>query len=103
MRQQPSRNLGSRRERAKKHARLARWNASGLTMGSANVRGLNEEKLEMLHSRLDWDVLCLQETWLDPGARPLACPGYQVVEERRQTGPQGGIAVLVRAGLNIER
>ena len=30
-------------------------------MGSANVRGLTEERAEVLRERLPWDVLCLQE------------------------------------------
>ena len=65
-------------------------------MGSANVRGLTEEKLEILGGRLPWDVLCVQETWMAPGAPALAYPGYQVWEQRRVTASQGGIAIFVR-------
>ena len=65
-------------------------------MGSANVRGVTQEKLQILGDRLPWDVLCLQETWLDPGDHTLACPGYQVREQRRHTASKGGIATLVR-------
>ena len=40
---------------------------------------------------------------MDPGAHPLACPGFQVWEQRRQTASKGGIAILVRRGLVVER
>lgn len=47
------------------------------------------------------DVVCLQETWLPPAAVPLCVPGFQVVEHRRGSGKRGGIATLVRKGINI--
>ena len=49
------------------------------------------------------DVLCLQETWLMKSAVKLDIPGYQVFEQRRETGKRGGIAILVRNGIQVLR
>ena len=45
----------------------------------------------------NFDVLCLQETWLsgDTG-ETVNIPGYTLHEKRRATGSRGGIAILVR-------
>jgi exonuclease III len=48
-------------------------------------------------------VLCLQETWLTQSATTLDIPGYQVFEQRRSTGKRGGIAIIVRNGIQVIR
>jgi exonuclease III len=49
------------------------------------------------------DVLCIQETWLKKSVVELDIPGYQVYEQRREKGKRGGIAILVRKGIKINR
>ena len=49
------------------------------------------------------DVLCLQETWLMKSSVQLDIPGYQVFEQRRESGKRGGIAILVRNGIQVIR
>jgi exonuclease III len=49
------------------------------------------------------DVLCLQETWLMKSSVQLDIPGYQVFEQRRESGKRGGIAILVRNGIKVTR
>ena len=49
------------------------------------------------------DVLCLQETWLMKSSVQLDIPGYQVFEQRRESGKRGGIAILVRNGIQVTR
>ncbi len=49
------------------------------------------------------DVLCLQETWLTKSAVTLDIPGYQVFEQRRDKGRRGGMAILVRNGIQVTK
>jgi exonuclease III len=49
------------------------------------------------------DVLCLQETWLMKSSVQLDIPGYQVFEQRRESGKRGGIAILVKNGIQVTR
>ncbi len=61
------------------------------------------QPIESLHVTRDSDVLCLQETWLTQSAVTLDIPGYQVFEQRRNTGKRGGIAIIVRNGIQVLR
>lgn len=45
-------------------------------------------------------MICLQETWLPTGGTFPDIPGYTVLEHRRPKGKRGGIALLVKKGLN---
>jgi exonuclease III len=49
------------------------------------------------------DVLCLQETWLTKSAVTLDIPGYQVFEQRRDKGRRGGMAILVKNGIQVTK
>ena len=82
---------------------MHRWHVQGLNIGSQNMGGLTDFKLFLVLEMHDLDVVCLQETWLPKDAAIPAIPGYQLVEQRRQVGPRGGIAVYVRRGLKLLR
>ena len=71
--------------------------------GSINIAGISNIKVYMLLAIHTLDILCVQETWLTSSTVKLDIPGYQVYEERRQTGKRGGIAMLVRKGIKIIR
>ena len=67
-----------------------------------NIRGLTHEKLFLLLSVHDFDVLCIQETWLrSPAQEEFSVPGFHVSEQRRESGAQGGIAIISRKSLPI--
>jgi exonuclease III len=66
------------------------------------VRGLSHLKLLSLLEQDEFDVLCLQETWMAEHADPLLLKGYKIVEKRRPVGARGGLATLVRNSLHIE-
>ena len=78
-----------------------RWASDGMTIVSVNSAGISDFKLQMLLDKFQPDFLCLQETWLAGGVRAPPVPGYPWYEQRRPTGIRGGIAVLVRVGINI--
>ena len=59
---------------------MQRWQKSGITVGSINVRGLSYLKLVVLLEQDDFDVLCLQETWLAEHADPPLLQGYKLME-----------------------
>ena len=59
---------------------MQRWQKSGITVGSINVRGLSYLKLVVLLEQDDFDVLCLQETWLAEQADPPLLKGYKLME-----------------------
>lgn len=69
---------------------MVSWNCAGLTL----------YKLFLLLEYTRADVICLQETWLPTGGTFPDIPGYTVLEHRRPKGKRGGIALLVRKGLN---
>ena len=75
------RNRGSRRQRVKRRAQRERWATQGVKVGSINVAGVSSFKLELLFGVHQFDILCLQETWL-VGAQQaeLTYPGYTVIE-----------------------
>jgi exonuclease III len=50
----------------------------------------------------DFDVLCLQETWIAAPAAPPTIKGYTLLEQRRPTGARGGIATYIRTALKVE-
>ena len=66
------------------------------------MRGLSHLKLLSLLEQDEFDVLCLQETWMAEHADPLLLKGYKIVEKRRPVGARGGLATLVRNSLHIE-
>jgi exonuclease III len=59
-------------------------------------------KLFLLREIEDLDVLCIQETWIEPGAQVPAIPGFKVVEQRRIQGIRGGLATYYRQSLRLE-
>jgi exonuclease III len=71
-------------------------------VGSTNVRGLSHLKLISILEQDEFDVLCLQETWMANDAAPLLLKGYKILEQRRPAGTRGGLATYVRNSLQIE-
>lgn len=67
-----------------------------------NVRGLTYLKLLAILEQDDFDVLCLQETWIANPAEPPLLKGYTLLEQWRPTGARGGIATYVRKALQVE-
>jgi exonuclease III len=67
-----------------------------------NVAGISYYKLFLLLEQYHFDILCLQETWLAKEAIKPNIPGFNLIEERRDKGHRGGIAVYVRTQLHIE-
>jgi exonuclease III len=65
------------------------------------VAGISNFKVYMIVGTHNLDVLCLQETWLTKSTVTLDIPGYQVFEQRRETGKRGGIAILVKKGIQV--
>lgn len=47
------------------------------------------------------DIICLQETWLVGEFAAPWVAGFTWYEHRRTKGKRGGIAILVRKGINI--
>ncbi len=70
-------------------------------MGNINIAGISLFKLYMILHTHTLDVLCVQETWLNPSTVKLDIPGYQVYEQRRDKGNRGGIAIIVKKGIKI--
>jgi exonuclease III len=81
---------------------MERWHANGIKIGSVNIRGLTYMKLFLLFEQEEVDVLCVQETWIAEGTPSPTMPGYQVVEQRRQTGTHGGLATYYHTLLKLE-
>ena len=67
-----------------------------------NVRGLSYLKLLLILDQTDFDILCLQETWIATQADPSQLKGYRLYEQRQPTGARGGLATYVRNSLNVE-
>jgi exonuclease III len=67
-----------------------------------NVRGLSYLKLMLIMDQNDFDVLCLQETWIAEQADPPQLKGYRLLEQRRPVGARGGLATYVRNSLQVE-
>ena len=66
------------------------------------MAGVSYLKVFLLLETHQFDVLCLQETWLTGTASDgLDIPGYNTLEQRRTTGKRGVIALLVRKSLKI--
>ena len=80
-----------------------RWQTEGLTVGSFNCAGVSLFKLKVILDTHPVDVLCIQETWLQPSSAKLDIPGYLVYEERRATDRRGGTAMLVKKGVKVRR
>jgi exonuclease III len=80
---------------------MERWETTGINVGSINIAGISLLKVYMLTELHNLDVLCIQETWLAKSNVKLDIPGYQVFEERRNSGRRGGIAMLVRKGIKV--
>ncbi len=59
---------------------MQRWQNSGITVGSINVRGLSYLKLVALMEQDEFDVLCIQETWMAEPADPPLLEGYKLLE-----------------------
>ena len=75
------RTNGSRRRDAKCRARRARWAEHGIKVGSINMAGMSYFKTYFLLEKYNFDVLCVQETWLT-GVQPelFEFPGYALLE-----------------------
>lgn len=72
---------GSRKRSAKHRKRRIRWANTGILVGSVNIKGLNGYKLRILLEIHDFDVLCIQETWLTgPVDDAVKLPGYTLLE-----------------------
>jgi exonuclease III len=71
-------------------------------IGSMNVRGLTYLKLIVILEQGEFDILCLQETWVEEPAEPPQLKGYKLLEQRRPQGARGGLATYVRNSLHIE-
>ena len=96
------RSNGSKRSRAKRKANRNRWAESGIAVGSVNIAGVSYFKVLLLLDLHALDVLCLQETWLvGQNKQELDIPGYTTLEQRREKGKRGGIAILVRNSLKV--
>jgi exonuclease III len=74
-----------------------------MTVGSLNCQGVSLFKLKTVLDTHTLDVFCIQETWLPKSNIKLDIPGYQVYEERREHDKRGGIAMLVRKGIQVRR
>ena len=96
----PHRNCGSARRWARRQKRRNAPPFQSLEVVSWNCAGLTLYKLFLLLEYTRADIICLQETWLPTGGTFPDIPGYTVLEHRRPKGKRGGIAVLVRQGLN---
>ena len=59
-------------------------------------------KIFLLREIEDLDVLCVQETWMEPRAQVPAIPGFNVVEQGRLQGMRGGLATYYRHSLRLE-
>jgi hypothetical protein len=77
---QGKRTNGSARRRKEKGDRLHRWEHRGVQVGSVNMAGLSLFKLFLILETHDFDVLCVQETWLKQSGVTLHVPGYVVYE-----------------------
>ena len=96
------RTNGSRRKKQKRRANRLRWASEGVKIGCINVAGLTYFKVFLLLEIYNFDVLCFQETWLKSEISPnLQIPGYTLLEQRRENGSYGGIAILIRNSLKI--
>ena len=80
-----------------------RWKMEGLTVGSFSCAGASLFKLKVILDTHTLDVLCIQETWLQPSSVKLDIPGYLVYEERRATDRRGGIAMIIKKGVKVRR
>jgi exonuclease III len=65
------------------------------------MNGYSLFKAYLLIVKHSLDVICIQETWIPPSAIKPHIPGYQLIEERRERGKRGGIAMYIRNSLNI--
>ena len=96
------RNNGSKRKRAQRRVNRQRWASFGIKVGSINIAGASYFKYYLLQCTHEFDILCLQETWLlGQPAGEIDIPGFRVLEQRRQKGRRGGIAIIVRNSLPI--
>jgi len=59
----------------------------------------NELRNYLAVNRNKYDVICLQETFLEPG-KSFLLPGYNVVRSDRITGDKGGLLTLVKNTIN---
>ncbi len=96
------RSNGSRRKPNNQPKLIKRWLCQGINIGSINVRGLSYLKLLLILDQAEFDILCLQETWVAAQAEPPIIKGYKIIEQRRPTGVRGGLATYVRNSLHIE-
>ena len=64
-----------------------------------NIRGLSYLKLLLIMDQEDFDILCLQETWIAENAAPPQLKGYKLWEQRRPESARGGLAIYVRNSL----
>lgn len=70
-------------------------------MGSINIAGFSYLKAFLVLVKYDFDVVCVQEMWIGPHAKAPSIPGYNLVEQRREQGTRGGIAIYIRNKLKI--
>jgi len=71
---------------------LLQWNCNGLRSHQNELRNL-------LASRTDIDVICLEETFLKP-ANNYSLPGYQIIRKDRTGARKGGLLIAVREGIS---
>ena len=67
-----------------------------------NIRGLTYLKLIAILEQDEFDILCLQETWIAEHADPPELKDYTLIEQRRPNGTRGGLATYIRKSLQIE-
>jgi exonuclease III len=64
-----------------------------------NIRGLTYLKLIAILEQDEFDILCLQETWIAEHADPPELKDYTLIEQRRPNGTRGGLATYIRKSL----
>jgi exonuclease III len=65
------------------------------------MNGFSLFKTFLLIVKHNLDIICIQEMWLPQTKIEPKIPGYHILEQRREKGKRGGIAILVRNSLNI--
>ena len=71
---------------------ILQWNACSLTS--------RRHELQQLLSTKQYDIVCVQETFLKPGKK-CCLAGYDCIRQDRTDSQRGGIAILIKNGINF--
>ena len=82
-----------------------------IVIASLNARSVRNKTLEItdLITEQNIDVLAITQTWLKPGEKDQATrgdlcpPGYELLEKPRPKGKGGGIAIIHKSSLKIQK